>query len=197
MNLPSAACPQPTAHLRASVHQFTAITTAPALARGTTAHLLDSWGLPDLIETSTLLVSEIVTNAVRATETPTYPGPAVIAMRISWTASSLIIEVWDRNPAPPVLQTQYVHDENGRGLHVVEALSIAAAYYPAPTGQGKVTWCQIEAPILAQVEEPRPLLPRRCPSVARADPGMVFDDLAVLARVRDSLRALDVHLPRM
>ncbi|EFC79668.1 ATP-binding protein [Parafrankia sp. EUN1f] len=197
MNLPTGAGPQPTTHLRAHVHQFTADTTAPALARRAAAHLLERWGLPDLIDTSTLLVSELVTNAVRASETPTYRDPSIIAMRISWTASSIILEVWDRNPTPPVLRTRYLEDENGRGLHLVEALSTAAAYYPAPTGQGKVTWCQIDAPELAEAEEPSPLLPRRRPSVARTDPGTVFDDLAVLTRVRDRLQALDVHLPRM
>lgn len=195
MNLPSAVVPQPAAHLRARVHQFAATTAGPALARHAAAELLESWGLTDLIDTSSLLVSELVTNAVRATESVNGGPKSIVAMRISWAAESLIIEVWDRNPKPPALQIQYLDGESGRGLHIVEALSIAAAYYPSPTGQGKVTWCQIEAPMPAEAEEPGPLLPRRRPSVARADPGF-FDDLAVLKRVLDGLRTLDTRLPR-
>jgi hypothetical protein len=59
------------------------------------------------------------------------------------------------------------------GLHIVEALSLAAAYYPSPTGVGKVTWCQIAAPAPPEAEEPGPRLPYRRVTVARAEPGLV------------------------
>jgi anti-sigma regulatory factor (Ser/Thr protein kinase) len=196
MNLPAGTAPQPAAHLRASVHQFAATTSAPALARQAGAGLLESWGLAGLTDTTALLISELVTNAVQATEIMGGMSKAIVSMRISWAAESLIIEVWDRNPKPPELQAQYLDGESGRGLHIAEALSLAAAYYPSPTRQGKVTWCQIEAPIPTEVEVPGPLLPHRRPTVARADPGTVFDDLVVLKRVLDGLRALDTHLPR-
>ncbi|WP_250284252.1 MULTISPECIES: ATP-binding protein [unclassified Frankia] len=196
MNLPSAVAPQPAAHLRSSVHQFAATTTAPALARHEVAQLLQTRGLGDLIDTAGLLVSELITNAVRATQALDSNPKSIVTMRLSWAAASLIIEVWDRSPQLPVLQDQCLDGEGGRGLHIVEALSLAAAYYPSPTGQGKVTWCQIEAPIPAEAEAPTPLLPYRRPSVARTDPGLVFDDLVVLRRVLDGLRALDTSLPR-
>ncbi|WP_462203533.1 ATP-binding protein [Frankia sp. CcWB3] len=196
MNLPASTAPQPAAHLRASVHQFAAATTAPALARQAAAGLLEGWGLTDLLDTTALLISELITNAVRATESSGGNLRSIVSMRISWAARSLIIEIWDRNPKPPELQVQYLDRESGRGLHIVEALSLAAAYYPSPTGVGKVTWCQIEAPVPSEAEESGPLLPHRRPTVARADPGLVFDDMAVLKRVLDGLRAMDGRLPR-
>jgi anti-sigma regulatory factor (Ser/Thr protein kinase) len=196
MNLPASTAPQPAAHLRASVHQFAATTTAPALARQAAAGLLESWGLADLTDTTALLISELIANAVRATESSGSGSKSMVSMRISWAARSLIIEVWDRSPKAPELQVQYLDDESGRGLHIVEALSMAAAYCPSPTGVGKVTWCQIEAPAPPEAKEPGPLLPHRRPTVARTGPGMVFDDMAVLKRVLAGLQALDGHLPR-
>ena len=197
MNLPASTAPQPAAHLRASVHQFTTTTTtAPALARQAAAELLEDWGLTDLLDTTALLISELITNAVRATQSSGGGSRPIVSMRISWAAGSLILEVWDRNPKPPELQVQYLHGESGRGLHIVEALSTAAAYYPSPTGVGKVTWCQIEAPAPPESQASHPLLPHRRATVARADPGLVFDDMAVLKRVLAGLQALDSRLPR-
>jgi anti-sigma regulatory factor (Ser/Thr protein kinase) len=195
MNLPTAEAPRPTAGVRAGVHQFPATTAAPALARRAAAELLAGWELTELLDTTTLLVSELLTNAVRATAAAGPRPRAIVAMRISWAADSLVIEVWDRNPKPPTLQAPSLDGEGGRGLHIVEALSLAAAYYPSPTGQGKVTWCQIAAPIAVPVDPPTAPLPRRQATVARAD-SFYFDDLAVLRRVLDGLLALDTRLPR-
>ncbi|MBL7499783.1 ATP-binding protein [Frankia sp. CNm7] len=195
MNFPAAVAPQPTAHARVKAQQFAATITAPALARRETAQLLNQWGISDLIDTTSLLVSELVTNAVQATEAMGRFPNAIVTIRTSWAATSLIVEVWDRNPRPPILRAPDLDSDGGRGLHIVESLSLSAAYYPSPTGQGKVTWCQIEAPVAAEPGESAAPLPHRSPSVARADPDAYFDDLVVLRRVLAGLRALDTHLP--
>jgi hypothetical protein len=63
--------------------------------------------LGSLIETAELLVSELVTNAVRASAkldkdcAPGSPAPPV-ALRLSRLHTSLFIEVWDRDERPPV-----------------------------------------------------------------------------------------------
>jgi len=194
MRLPAADAPEAAAGVFVSVHELEATETAPARARREVRRVLETWGLPDLIETANLLLSELITNAVRATAALNGRAQPMVAVRVSWAAASLIIEVWDRNPKPPVLRTQHVDAEGGRGLHIVDALSLAAAYYPSPTGQGKVTWCEIEAP--GQMASPAPALPHRRPTVARTDAAQVFDDLAVLERVLSGLRNLDAHLPR-
>lgn len=191
---------QPPANLRVSVHQFAAVTTAPGLARQRVAQTLRTWNLDPLTGTAELLVSELMTNAVRASARLDH-HPSPVALRLSWAATSLIIEVWDRDDQPPVLQEQSSDAEGGRGLYIVEALSTSTAYYPSPTGQGKVTWCLIEAPLprrmtLAGSQAVFPPLPRRHAQAGPTAPLDVFDDMAVLRRVLDGLRALDTHLPR-
>ncbi len=141
-----------------------------------------------------------MTNAVRASARLDH-HPSRVALRVSWAATSLIIEVWDRDDQPPVLQEQNVDAEGGRGLYIVEALSKSTAYYPSPTGQGKVTWCLMEAPLprrmtLAKSQASFPRLPRRHAQAGPAAPLDVFDDMAVLGRVLDGLRTLDSRLPR-
>jgi len=110
MNLPTAEAPRPTAGVRAGVHQFPATTAAPALARRAAAELLAGWELTELLDTTTLLVSELLTNAVRATAAAGPRPRAIVAMRISWAADSLVIEVWDRNPKPPTLHPLWQAD---------------------------------------------------------------------------------------
>jgi anti-sigma regulatory factor (Ser/Thr protein kinase) len=190
MNLPSTVAPPLTARLRASVQQLAATRAAPALARREANRLLELWGLAYLVDTVRLVVSELVTNAVIATEATGRVPNSIVAVRLSWAGRSVIVEVWDRNPHPPILRTPDLDSENGRGLRIVESLSAAAACYPSLTGRGKVSWCQIEAPEPAGVDIPALPIPRRMPTVARADPGEYFDDLAVLRRVLDRLRAL-------
>jgi anti-sigma regulatory factor (Ser/Thr protein kinase) len=179
---------------RISIHQFATATSSPGLARRAVAEILRTWNLTPLTDTAGLLVSELMTNAVQASASSGH-DQSPVALRLSWAAASLIIEVWDRDDRPPVVQEQRPDAPGGRGLYIVEMLSTSAAYYPSPTGQGKVTWCQIEAPALPEAMVTSPL-PRRLVPTAHADPLEVFDDLAVLQRVVDGLRALDTRLPR-
>lgn len=195
MNLSSATAPEASTGLFVSVHELPATATAPAMARYELAQVLQTWGLASLADTACLVLSELVTNAVRASTEMDSHARTIVAVRFSWADTSLIIEVWDRNPQAPALQAQFLDAEDGRGLHIVEALSVAAAYYPSPTGQGKVTWCQLEAPA-AGAGAAGTTLPHRRPTVARTDPAVRFDDLAVLERVLSGLRKLDARLPR-
>jgi hypothetical protein len=58
------------------------------------------------------------------------------------TENSLIIEVTDPNPEPPVLRQADAMDEGGRGLSIIEILGSRWGYYPT-AGGGKVVWCEI------------------------------------------------------
>lgn len=109
--------------------------------------------LAALSETVALVASELVTNAVRVTCAPASPlagpgeaGQAIVAMRLRSTPAGLFVEVWDRDPRPPVLTHAAALDENGRGLALVAALCRAWDHYPcdATTG-GKVVWAEIAA----------------------------------------------------
>jgi anti-sigma regulatory factor (Ser/Thr protein kinase) len=98
---------------------------------------LKRWGLEDLIDSSELLVSELVTNAIR------YANGEVM-LRLILEPDTLVCEVHDTSPAlPRVLQVDK-DAENGRGLHVVS--QVASRWGARRTSGGKVVWCQQQVP---------------------------------------------------
>jgi serine phosphatase RsbU (regulator of sigma subunit)/anti-sigma regulatory factor (Ser/Thr protein kinase) len=98
---------------------------------------LKRWGLEDLIDSSELLVSELVTNAIRYAN-------GEVQLRLVLEPDSLVCEVHDSSPAlPRVLQVDK-DAENGRGLHVVS--QVASRWGARRTAGGKVVWCEQNVP---------------------------------------------------
>ena len=174
------------------VQQFAADFSAVGLARCHVASTLHTWGMADLTETLGLLVSELVTNACRASADRSAP---VVATRLTCTDTDLIFEVWDANEAAPVRQDPGLDAEGGRGLLLVSALSTRWAFYRPRTG-GKVVWFSLALPdrFATDIERAEPL-PQRTAAQTTGKPSESFDDVAVLQRVVDALRALDWNLP--
>ena len=102
-----------------------------AAGRRFVARTLDAWGCADLADTACLLVSEILTNAVRHARTP-------VALRLHRTARDVSFEICDDNTHPPQRRLPDSDDESGRGLMLVE--SLAAAWGTRPTRTGKSVW---------------------------------------------------------
>lgn len=94
------------------------------------ARLLD-WGLPDAVETAELLVSEVVTNAVR------HATGESLGLRLVRT-DALLCEVTDDEPTLPALLSAGVYEESGRGLRVVSRL--AHEWGASATGHHKTVW---------------------------------------------------------
>jgi anti-sigma regulatory factor (Ser/Thr protein kinase) len=118
--------------------------SAPFWARRQTRAALHSWQFwPETIDTAELLVSELVTNAVRYSS-PEAPHQADKIARISLTLrhieDRLIIEVSDPDPRPPMLAEPELEADGGRGLMLVQTLSKEWNYYLLPSG-GKVVYC--------------------------------------------------------
>jgi anti-sigma regulatory factor (Ser/Thr protein kinase) len=119
--------------------------TAPGVARGHVRAVAHEWGLTGLADTAELLTSELMTNAVQASErlkiradVATVP---VIRLWVTSDGVSLIIHVWDASDEMPVLKDFAADDENGRGLLLVAALGKDwGAYRKA---EGKVVWVMI------------------------------------------------------
>jgi serine phosphatase RsbU (regulator of sigma subunit)/anti-sigma regulatory factor (Ser/Thr protein kinase) len=117
---------------------------------------LKRWGLEDLIESSELLVSELVTNAIR------YANGEVL-LRLILEPDSLTCEVHDSSPALPRVLQADKDAENGRGLHVVSLMS--AKWGARRTASGKVVWCEQQVPaevteaMLAAAETAEPAIP--------------------------------------
>jgi anti-sigma regulatory factor (Ser/Thr protein kinase) len=104
------------------------------------------WGLQHLAETAELLVSELMTNAVQASERLKLRAdlavtPAVLLWVISDKAS-LVIHVWDGSDEMPVRRNAAIYEESGRGLMLVESLSSDWGAYRKAAG--KVVWVKID-----------------------------------------------------
>jgi anti-sigma regulatory factor (Ser/Thr protein kinase) len=113
--------------------------TAVPCARMITRQVVREWGLPDLVETAELLVSELVTNAIRASQGLLEPA---IRLWLVSDRSTLVIRVWDdSSEMPAVCQDASLDSECGRGLLLVEALSKDWGAYRR--GHGKVVWVLI------------------------------------------------------
>ncbi|HEX3961730.1 MAG TPA: SpoIIE family protein phosphatase [Trebonia sp.] len=101
------------------------------------------WGLEDYLPVTELLVSELVTNAVRYGSRGEFSTGADIEFRLI-LEGGLTCEVYDSSPAlPRVLQVDR-DAENGRGLHVVSQLS--QRWGSRRTPGGKVVWCEQHVP---------------------------------------------------
>ena len=101
-----------------------------------------------LADTAELLVSEIITNAVRASapivrqrrETGQAPRAQPLRFWLTSDRRSVLIQVWDGDHHHPVRQDAGPDAEAGRGLLLVETLSAQWGCY-APDGQGgKIVW---------------------------------------------------------
>ncbi|MGW3739893.1 SpoIIE family protein phosphatase [Streptomyces sp. NPDC005146] len=103
------------------------VARARRLVRG---KLLD-WELPEAVESAELMVSELVTNAVKHGRTHH------IGLRLVRTGA-LLCEVSDDEPAPAALLNASAHDEFGRGLLVVSGL--AREWGTSTTARGKTVW---------------------------------------------------------
>ena len=125
-----------------------ALTSAVPCARLHARHVLWEWGLNGLAPDIELLVSELVTNAVKATAGR---HGAVVRLRLSGDSARVLIEVWDADPRAPEPKDLGEHgkpdpqEERGRGLFLVAALSARWDWYPTREPEGKVVWCELEA----------------------------------------------------
>ncbi|MEU3534100.1 SpoIIE family protein phosphatase [Streptomyces murinus] len=99
------------------------------------AQLLE-WGLEALVDTTELLVSELVTNALRY-------GEGEIRLRLLLDRT-LVCEVWDGGLVQPRRRRARDTDEGGRGLQLVQLLS--AAWGSRRTPRGKTVWFELPLP---------------------------------------------------
>jgi anti-sigma regulatory factor (Ser/Thr protein kinase) len=128
-----------------------ALLTAVGCARLLVRYDMMAWGIArEYGETAELLVSELVTNAIKATGSiephpiysDVYGKLELIVVRLRLIEGKLVIEVWDSSPELPTPQTQSFDAESGRGLFLVQSLSSRWGYFAAQP-RGKVVWCEV------------------------------------------------------
>ncbi|MFF3989640.1 SpoIIE family protein phosphatase [Streptomyces sp. NPDC001601] len=95
-----------------------------------------TWDLEPLVDTTELLVSELVTNALRY-------GEGEIRLRLLLDRT-LVCEVWDSGLVQPRRRRARDTDEGGRGLQLVGLLS--AAWGSRRTPRGKTVWFELPLP---------------------------------------------------
>jgi anti-sigma regulatory factor (Ser/Thr protein kinase) len=120
-----------------------ALPGAVACARLHARQVLWEWGLSGISENAELLVSELMTNATKASLSPEQILPVVLWL--SSDRSRLLIEVHDTSRYPPA-PTGGVEDteESGRGLLIVEAISTKWGWDTQDDNSGKTVWALIE-----------------------------------------------------
>ncbi|WP_328859598.1 SpoIIE family protein phosphatase [Streptomyces sp. NBC_00306] len=101
-------------------------------ARGLAAEQLHEWGLDDLVFSTELVVSELVTNAIRHAE-----GPLHLRLILD---RSLLCEVADTGHTSPHLRHSAEDDEGGRGLFIVAQL--VHRWGTRYTPSGKTIWTE-------------------------------------------------------
>ena len=104
-------------------------------ARGFVEAALADAGLDDLAYTATLLVSELVANAILHSGTP-------LEVVVRCGDDRVRIEVHDGNPQLPVRKYYSNMSGTGRGLMLVERMS--AGWGSERTAGGKVVWFELD-----------------------------------------------------
>ncbi|OKJ59642.1 PAS sensor protein [Streptomyces sp. CB02009] len=97
---------------------------------------LKAWDLEPLVDTVELLVSELVTNALRY-------GEGEIRLRLL-RDRTLVCEVWDAGLVQPRRRRAKDTDEGGRGLQLVGLLS--SSWGSRRTPRGKTVWFELALP---------------------------------------------------
>jgi anti-sigma regulatory factor (Ser/Thr protein kinase) len=119
---------------------------APSFARAHVRYVARKWGLAsDLATTAQLIASELVTNAVQASDRSGKADRATAApvVRLSLASDrvSLVLRVWDGSHEIPLRQQLVPDQERGWGLVLVD--SLAAEWGVYPQAGGKVVWALI------------------------------------------------------
>ncbi|MEU8034156.1 ATP-binding protein [Streptomyces sp. NPDC049099] len=113
---------------------------AVGAARRVVQDLLTAWDVPeDRRDDAVLVISELVTNALMHT------AGRRIACRLHDMADRIRIEVEDQEggAAPPVARRPGPDDQHGRGLLLVDALSLAWGVTPLSGRPARVVWAEL------------------------------------------------------
>jgi anti-sigma regulatory factor (Ser/Thr protein kinase) len=103
------------------------------------------WGLAALAEKVGLVVSELVTNAVNASErlADGEHGLPTIQLWLSADDERVRVQVWDASEELPKRQIPEADAEHGRGLLIVDAICEARGEFRLEGGNGKIVWALV------------------------------------------------------
>ncbi|MGW2184023.1 ATP-binding protein [Streptomyces sp. NPDC001732] len=109
--------------------------TSVRLARRLVTAQLGDWAMVCLTDIAELLVSELVTNALRHTRGP-------VRLNLWLSDSRLLCEVEDTEPARPARNAVAPDEEGGRGVELLDLL--ADDWGSTRTATGKTVWFELQ-----------------------------------------------------
>jgi anti-sigma regulatory factor (Ser/Thr protein kinase) len=122
-----------------------ALTSAVPCARLHVRAIVHEWGMGHSADTAELLTSELVTNAVQASQRLGVRAAAIFPVIQTCVLSdriSLVIRVWDGDAQMPFRRESSLYEEGGRGLMLVASLATEwGAYHEA---NGKIVWALLD-----------------------------------------------------
>ena len=131
------ACPSGAASPRQLRMTLPAVDQSVRLARYATRAVLTAWQLAHVEQAATLLVSELVTNAVRHAR-----GTDVVTVDLDAGRTWLRIEIQDTDRHWPQPRIPDRFDESGFGFILVDAL--ASTWGVRETEAGKAVWAELD-----------------------------------------------------
>jgi len=115
-----------------------ALARAVPCARLHARQVLWEWGIGNLGDSAELLVTELITNAVRASREA--DRDSAVRLWLLSDSAQILILVWDASPRPPVLTDASDEAEHGRGLMLIDAVSEQWGWYSREDSDGKFVW---------------------------------------------------------
>ena len=124
---------------------------AVSLARRHVACVLADWGRGALIDDAHLVISELVTNGIKASDPSEEEIEAYgmlagsyrrVRIGLHRAADGVVLEVWDCCRRPPQLCRPDAGAVGGRGLLVIDTVAITWGYRWPKTG-GKIVWAML------------------------------------------------------
>jgi hypothetical protein len=114
---------------------------AISAARRFTSLIMERWGAADRGSDVAVVVSELLSNAVRHGLPPAAAQAPGIRLGLLHSGPTILCAVTDPSDSPPVPREPDWLDEGGRGLHVIASLSDGwGACLDVPGQAGKVVW---------------------------------------------------------
>ncbi|MFI1096248.1 ATP-binding protein [Streptomyces sp. NPDC020917] len=177
----------PTVRMSDVARQWPSSPRAVGQARRQLASFMGEVGLAALSDVATLVLSELMTNALRHGRTTKEDG---IATRFVPMDGGMRIEVYDAGQAQPALKRAGGDDESGRGLALVDALTGGRWGVLDGKSNGKAVWALVTPD---ELDQAAPMLsPSAPPPLAEGFRTTEF--VPALLPVCDAGRTLPDHL---
>ncbi|WP_405777887.1 ATP-binding protein [Streptomyces sp. NBC_00859] len=113
-----------------------------------TGSLLDDWALSPLVDNAALIVSELLSNALRygIGALPAWSGPTqAVWLGLLRRRGTVLFAVCDPSTAVPRLREPDYLAQSGRGLHIIDCLSETWGW-TTPDTDGKAVWAAVSCP---------------------------------------------------